>query len=163
MYPLMVTVSEAGTVSFELSALENFESSVAIYLYDSVLKQTFQINDSKHEVYLEAGNYIDRFAIVFNPNVSLSLNDEHSDFASVRYLIQTKEIYIQLNPVLRPTSGTLFNSLGQFVQSWKANALENANGTIRLNVNDLSEGLYIFELKTSGRKLRTKLLFTEPR
>ena len=161
-YPLNVKTAISGSVTFELQALENFENPVEVYLYDALLDSAFPINDSSLEMDLEAGDYQNRFFIIFQPNNSLSIDDSKQNITDVRYLIDSKDILIRMNPNLDATKGILYNNLGQEVKEWDLRPLQNTAGKIKLPVYDLSEGLYIFELKINGKSHWTKLLFTNP-
>src|SRR5690606_18098887 len=63
-------LSNSGQVQIALTSLENFNSSVNVYVYDSELGTTTPINNSNFVTHMDNGEYINRFFIAFTDNIA---------------------------------------------------------------------------------------------
>ena len=151
-YPLGLFIENSGIVEIKLTDLENFDSDINAFIYDSVAETYIQINESSFQMYLEAATYIDRFYLTFNTN-SLSTSELEINNIIVNYLLETKEIYINTTHSADINKVHLFNILGQNVQSWDAITPENSR-EIRIPVEIISEGSYILKVEY-GKGLTT--------
>src|SRR5690606_10883015 len=71
-YPLGIFLSSSGTIEISLTDIENFDESIDVFIYDSVLGTYHPINDGSFEITLEAGVYDNRFYITFQEDETLS-------------------------------------------------------------------------------------------
>jgi hypothetical protein len=159
-YPLGLFLSDSGTFEIELTALENFDTNIDVYIYDAITETSYQINTNNYALYLNAGDFTDRFFITFQPSNTLS-NFTNTDFANVivNYLESTHEIYIRIPQDLKIQNLHLINILGQNVQSWNQDDLHAVNNEIRIPIKNISEGTYILKVEsTLNRSLNKKIL-----
>ena len=142
-YPLGLFITNSGVINISLIDLENFDSNINVFIYDSLLGTEVQINDSDFQISLVTGNYTDRFYLTFNSTLSDLEVDTESML--VNYLIDTQEIYININNAYDVNSVHLFNLLGQKIQSW--DTLDPINSReIRIPIKNIDEGPYILKV-----------------
>ena len=104
-YPLGLFLADSGEIEIALTSLENFDSEIDVYVYDSLLDLYTKINDSNFIMNINAAEYLNRFFIAFKgaeiveedpieEEVDISPIDE-VDIITVNYLNTTSEIYVQ--------------------------------------------------------------------
>ena len=81
-FSLGVIVKKAGLAKIKVDALENTQTDLNLYIKDNVTNETHEITNEPFELYLEAGTYNDRFALVFSSGNAQSklLSLEENDF-----------------------------------------------------------------------------------
>ena len=104
---------------------------------------------------MNEGEYYDRFSLVFQPR--LKTLDEVTLEEGILIYMNDSNTLLQINRLVdtKIESVRLFNSLGQSLNAWDSN-LENRN--LSLEVNSMSTGLYIVQLKTSDGDIIKKML-----
>jgi hypothetical protein len=104
-----------------------------------------------------AGDYLDRFEIVFsNRQASLDTQDlELNASFNVYYNSNSKNLVIQNNNLIGINSIELFNIIGQSI--FKSNEIE-LQSYKEIKVPNLSSGPYIINLDTVNGKLSKKVL-----
>ncbi len=65
LYPVTIDLSASGNIEIELTALENFDEEIDVYVYDSLLGTYSRINDTSYQVNLDAGSHTNRYFITF--------------------------------------------------------------------------------------------------
>ena len=79
-YPLRVLIENEGVIKIGIDHLENVdEREVVVYLKDNVLDTHFNLYGGPYEGFLEAGEYVDRFSIVFVPVEDETTDDEENE------------------------------------------------------------------------------------
>ncbi|SDB24848.1 hypothetical protein SAMN03097699_0295 [Flavobacteriaceae bacterium MAR_2010_188] len=72
-YPFWMQMMNSGEIEISLAGLENFETTIPVYIYDTETKEYFAINDAPMKAMVYNGEYFDRFHIAFsNNNIVLS-------------------------------------------------------------------------------------------
>lgn len=125
-YPLNINVTNAGLIKIGITDLENFDSEIDVFVYDSLLNTYTQINSVEYETTLEAGIYENRFFLAFASDDALHTTDDNAlsitdkDEASVQvsYLTGTSEIYIKSAELMHIERVLLLNIMGQTVMTW---------------------------------------------
>ncbi|MBA6154721.1 LamG-like jellyroll fold domain-containing protein [Gelidibacter maritimus] len=147
-YPLDMSLKIDGNVALALTGLENFETPIDVFVYDSELNTYTQINTKNFRMPMLAGQYDDRFYIVFSQDSSLSTVDQAINDISVKYLQKTAEIYLNTvnNGDVREIA--LINMIGQTVKTWHISDHQYTDA-IRIPVTDIATGNYIIQVKTS--------------
>ncbi|WP_191861099.1 immunoglobulin-like domain-containing protein, partial [Hanstruepera ponticola] len=159
-YPLGMFLTSNGTIKIELTALENFETEIDVYIYDSLLGTYTRINDRGFELDMDAGEYFDRFFIAFQSE-SLSVDEIESTTESdllVNYLNNSGEIYINVPNNVTVKQVFLIQILGQTVNSWE---ITNASTyllapEIRIPVKGITDGTYIVKVITKDNQTINK-------
>lgn len=123
-YPFGMFLSNSGEIEIALVALENFETEIDVFVYDSLLNTFTSINDSNYINTISKGEYLDRFYITFTDNsnliaiasgsnnaLSISENEIHQ--TTLNYLNGSKELLIKTNTVLNLKSAKVYDVLGK--------------------------------------------------
>ena len=153
--PLAIKTDDDGLNSITIDALENISDDLNIFVHDIALDIYHNLRtDGDYEIYLAAGEYVDRFELTFTDSTSLSTEDfVNQDILNV-YFANTKGSIIIHNPkMILLDAAEMFNMLGQSVI--RINKLEDTNYQ-EIKVNGLSTGTYIINLEKTDGSLVTK-------
>jgi len=125
---LGLKLEEDGLISIKINSLENVDSSIEIYIKDKLTGEIYQINDNPFKLNLIAGEYLDRFVLLFK---SQTIADEEEDLISeevnqiinIQVFMNNNANELQINKAVNTeiVAINLFNDLGQIVNSWKGN------------------------------------------
>ncbi len=158
VFPLGIHTKNSGINTILIDELENFTSSLNIYIHDKALNLYHNLKQSNYDVYLQAGAYLNRFEITFSNSLeqtALSIDHIKNDSVSVIYSNEKSSIIIQ-NPNLQIiNSAELFNTLGQSLYKFETDTKENY---ITYKTKHISSGTYIIKLKTDSRMVSKKVL-----
>ncbi|MEO1031011.1 MAG: LamG-like jellyroll fold domain-containing protein, partial [Bacteroidota bacterium] len=154
IYPVGIKASVDGINTISIDALENVPDDINIYLHDIDLGLYHDLRVSDYEVFLNTGQYLDRFEITFATEAQLlGIDDEDNQGIDVLYS-NDKEKIVLINPnLIDVQSIELFNVLGQSVY-----AIEDVSesGYSEYEVKNLSTGTYIIKLYTVSGSVTTK-------
>ena len=156
-YPLKIKMSALGTIEIALDDLENFNTSIDVYIFDALLGTYTRINDANYQTSLDVGEYLDRFFLAFADESALSVSDDILPHLKVSYLMKTNEIYIKVPSAVDVKKVNLYDLSGQAVKSWKVDASTQQN-ELRIPVRYVSEGIYIIKVETSSGVLDKKII-----
>ncbi|PWK18483.1 LamG-like jellyroll fold domain-containing protein, partial [Xanthomarina spongicola] len=157
-YPLGLYLTANGNIKISLTDLENFDSPIDVFVYDSLLGTYTQINDTDFDFEMDAGDYMNRFYLTFQSE-SLTVNEnEISDQLLVNYLNSSEEIYINVPNSISVKQVFLIQMLGQTVNSWE---ITNAHAylslpEIRIPVKGITDGTYIIKIVTENNQTINK-------
>ena len=154
VYPIGIKVNEDGLNSITIDELENVPDDINIYAHDIELDVYHNLRVSDYEVFLNAGEYLDRFEITFaTAEQLLGIDDEVNNSLDVLYS-NDKEKIILINPnLIDIKSIELINMLGQSVTVIKD---ISESGYSEYEVKNLSTGTYIIKLNTGSGSVSTK-------
>jgi hypothetical protein len=160
-YPLDINITNPGNINISLADLENFEESINVFIYDSLLNTYTSLNYTNYEIALEANSYQNRFYVTFIANEALSDNDLQSQQSIfVNYLGNSKEIYIKTNDVFSVKKVALVNLLGQTIETWDKEDFVISDA-IRIPVRLISEGTYVIKVVTDATSTNTKVIIRD--
>ena len=155
--PLGVKTNKAGFATIKIDDLENIDSNLDIFIHDIELDVYHNLKSSNYEVYLQKGEFLDRFEITFTSSeskVSLGIDDIENTELQV-YFSNEKESIIINNPKLKViTSVSLYNTLGQSIYNFSG---DNKN-LIEYKTKQIKSGIYIIKVGTEFGKLSKKVL-----
>mgnify|MGYP001105169561 CR=1 FL=1 len=121
--PLGVKVEKEGLATIKIAMLKNIDSKLKLYIKDNETGKKQDITKKPFTVQLEAGEYLDRFSLVFSPDnkPNLRKNENLNDEFLIYMNNNTSELQI-----IKPNEEViekiiLFNYLGQVVESWEGN------------------------------------------
>lgn len=154
--PIGIRTRDDGLNSITIDILENVPDSMEIYAHDKDLNLYHDLRASDYEVFLESGEYLDRFEITFT-NQSLSVDDyDIGDDLQVFYVNSKGSIVIQNPKLVDLKSAEMFNIIGQSISRF--NNIDTKQ-YLELKTNTLSTGTYILNLKTTnGKEIKKKVL-----
>jgi hypothetical protein len=158
VYPLGVTVSSPGNVTFSVDGLENFPDNQDIYIYDTLNQTYASIKNEPFIANLPFGNHDNRFELRFyNPN-ALGIN--HNDTTSgitITHAMASNIITIKnetLDASVKAIS--VFNLVGQNVLNTTIKTQNQS--TIEVPVSTLNTGAYIVKVTTDKGELTKKIV-----
>ena len=154
VYPLGIKTNTDGLNTIMIDDLEHVPDAMNIYLHDIALDLYHDLRASDYEIFLNAGEYLNRFEITFStPEQLLGIDDQVANQIDVVYSNDIKKVVI-INPSqLEVKSITLYNMLGQSVY-YNANIAQSNYS--EYNIENLSVGTYIIKLQTQTGSLVTK-------
>ncbi|MFG6687677.1 hypothetical protein ACGK9U_13915 [Mariniflexile sp. HNIBRBA6329] len=161
-YPLNMFMSNDGQVEISLDALENFDTPIDLFIYDSHLNTYTQINNSNYTDTIDKGDYLDRFYLVFKNNSdassifakSLATDEITLEDTNISYLHSTKELHIDTNNNFTINNIQIYNLSGQKIFS-----LSHVNSNhikVPLYSNQTKYG--IVKVETNDGNLSSKLI-----
>ncbi|WP_430411227.1 GEVED domain-containing protein [Kordia sp.] len=150
-------VSEnGGTGTINIDQLENIDSSLEIYIKDLLNGTTHDLKAGNFNITLPAGETNDRYALVFQPENTLSVNDQILQNGITMYTdTETEEIVITNNTDIQLEGIDMHTILGQQILSLKDGMNQN---TIRIPINDKASGIYIISIYSEKGKISKKLV-----
>ncbi len=120
--PIGLKLKEDGLVSIKIDYLENTDSQLEIFIKDAETNEISPINNFPLQINLLAGEYLDRFTLVFkaketatvkvtetNPSFQVFMNNSVSELQLIN-TNSTKILDIHV-----------FNYLGQWIKTWDSN------------------------------------------
>lgn len=154
-FALGLIINNGGLAKIRLRALENIDPATAIYIKDTQTGETFQINDSSFDIYLDAGTYNDRFKLVFKSSKELLSNNIKTNLEKELHLYYDSNssiLKITVNTDVNIFGGEIFNLMGQKIIDF--NGFIN-HTSIPMHI---STGAYIVKLKTDKGTVNKKII-----
>lgn len=155
-FPIGVKVKEAGISSIKIDALENIDNNFPIYIKDKSTGETHQINNDSFDIFLEPGEYLDRFKLVFEQNnASLSIDELDNTVNSVLvyYDSETTELKIVNKQGVYLSNVEVYNILGQSIITKKLNSSNNESISLKAET-----GAYIIKLNSEKGAINKKII-----
>jgi hypothetical protein len=156
-FPIAVRTEATGKVSFGIDALENFDQSQNVFIYDKETDTYNSIKNKLYEVELPEGYFKDRF--------SLRFTDKTLGIKDVIYENSIQVVFTRSNNVLNITNGandntvvavSLFNIQGKLMSTWDVSEKEQTS--IKIPIQNKTSGVYIVKLKTSKGNINKKII-----
>ena len=156
-FPLEINLDNGGAFEIALNDLENFDEAIDVFIFDALAGSYTKFNDSNFKLTLEAGNYKDRFYLVFQEDRTLSVIETKTQSIIVNFLQNSDEIYVKVPGGIEVKQLYLINITGQTVASWNATNLPLSN-EIKIPVENVSEGSYILKVETNLTTVNKKII-----
>ncbi len=153
--PLGIHTDKAGLNSISIDNIVNPTQNLNIYLHDKNTNSYHDLQQSKYETYLEAGEYLDRFEIAFSKSQTLSSekNETISDI-DIYFSNEKQSIVIDNNKTKLIKSIEMFNILGQSLFSLNANSTKRH---LEYRIPKNISGNYILNIETDLGKVTKKI------
>lgn len=153
--PLGIYTSDEGTNSIILDSFENAPKKMTVFLHDKALNIYHNIKDSNYDIYLPAGEYLDRFEITFTNRSPLGIEDNELSKIDVHYSNGIKSVVL-INPTSKAIKSIeITNVLGQKIHTIQNVSNENYK---EIEVKNLISGAYIIKLITENGTVSKKVL-----
>lgn len=154
--PIGLVSENGGVGTINIDQLENIDDSIEIYVKDIQEGTTHDLRESDFSVTLPAGETNDRYALVFEPEDGLGVDDIILQNGITMYTdTETDEIVITNNTNIQLEGIDMHSILGQRILSLK----EGMNTeTIRIPINDKASGIYIISIYSEKGKISKKLV-----
>jgi hypothetical protein len=152
--PIGIQTTEGGLISIKVDELENAEAYSTLYIKDNLTGQTHDITNQAFEINLEAGEYQNRFLLVFQQFLNTTEESAISD--GVHIYMNNSISELQLNSPLDTEilNVSLFNNLGQEVKTWRINSDKLFFSLPILTAS----GVYIVNVETATEKVSKKII-----
>ncbi|WP_282136593.1 choice-of-anchor D domain-containing protein [Seonamhaeicola maritimus] len=155
--PLGIKTNIDGLSSIKLDGLENIDSNTNVFVLDKEIDVYQNLKEGHYEVFLTAGEHLDRFEITFEnaPQASLSTEDLENKNLNT-YFSNEKQSFVLHNPDLKDIkSMEVYNILGQSVYVFEKIKSDNYQEFKTRNINP---GTYIIKVNTVDGTLSKKVL-----
>ncbi|MBT8318172.1 MAG: T9SS type A sorting domain-containing protein [Lutibacter sp.] len=137
-FPLGLIIAEEGVHTIMLDALENFDHKV--YIKDVVLNTVYDVTDSNFIPNLPAGEYLDRFKLVFKPKEQIT-EEELDVFTSIQvYYNKNNSVIINKPNDLTVKNVFIYNLLGQQLVKASKSGLDEYQISIPF---EFKKGMYL--------------------
>lgn len=155
-YPLGITADSDGINTISINSLENVPDSMDIFIHDIQSDTYHNLRENDYEIYLTAGEYLDRFEMTFREiDDTLGIDDNELSSLDV-YYSNDLESLVLLNPNFKKVQSIeLFNIVGQSIHTIK-NISEMDYS--EYEVKNLSSGTYIVKINTVSGSVSKKVL-----
>ncbi|MBB3122642.1 hypothetical protein FHS04_000130 [Mesoflavibacter sabulilitoris] len=154
--PIGIHTDDSGNNTFTIDALENVPDNLEIYIFDNATSTYHDIRANDFTINLPAGEYLDRFSMVFSTSSTLSIEDNVIAQDINTYYNNSQTSIIINNPKLHNiTSVKLYNILSQEIFS--ETDIDTSDYTA-LKTGKLSTGTYIIKMKTDVVEISKKVL-----
>ncbi|WP_299523008.1 T9SS type A sorting domain-containing protein [uncultured Lutibacter sp.] len=152
--PIGIQTKEGGLISIKVDELENVEVYTSLYIKDNLTGEIHDITNQAFEINLEAGEYQNRFLLVFQQ--LLNTTEEETLLNGVRIYMNNSISELQLNSPLDTEilNVSLFNNLGQEVKTWRINSDKLFFSLPILTAS----GVYIVNVETTTEKVSKKII-----
>ena len=155
-YPIGITTDTDGINTISINGLENVPDSMDIFIHDIENNTYHNLRESDYEIYLTAGEHLDRFEMTFREaDDTLSIEDNELSSLEVYYSNETESLVL-LNPNYKEVKSIeLFNIIGQSIHTIKdISELDYSE----YEVKDLSSGTYIVKINAVSGSVSKKVL-----
>lgn len=156
-FPIAVRTEAAGKVSFGIDALENFDESQNVFIYDKETDTYNNIKNKFYEVELPKGYFTNRFALRF-ADKTLDVTDEIYE-NSIQVVFTRSNNIVNITNNANDTSVlavSLYNIEGKLMSTWDVSEKEQTN--IKIPIQNKTSGVYIVTLKTSKGNINKKII-----
>ncbi|TYA94739.1 LamG-like jellyroll fold domain-containing protein [Seonamhaeicola marinus] len=154
--PLGIHTKNDGTNSITIDKLENAPSNLEVYLHDKEMGTYHDLKSGDAQVFLMAGEYLNRFEITFSNGQTLSNNDNDDNrFIEVYYSNEKNSIVIDNPNVKEIKSVEMLNMLGQSLFKFNLNTTDKY---IEYKADQFTTGHYILNIETAFSKISKKVL-----
>ena len=161
-YPLGMFLSNSGNIEIKLTALENFNESIDVYIYDSLSGTSFLLNSEDYQTYLDAGDYLNRYYISFQPAV-LSVEEVKIKNITINYLNHSKNLIIDAPNAIQINLVNLIDLSGKKVLMWSQSSLIQSEITrIKIDPDIIAYKPYIVMVETNQGIFQKKIIINRP-
>jgi hypothetical protein len=153
--PLGIHTGTAGINTISIDELENFPENLSIFIHDNELNINHNLNDGDYTVSLDAGEYLNRFEIIFSEQTTLATIDFESDSVELSYTNAENKIIISNPKSQHIQSISLYNIYGQNIIELVP---ESNNNLIEYQTEPLIAGIYILNVNTKLGETSKKIM-----
>ncbi len=161
-FELGMFLVDAGDIAINLTALENFDEAIDVYVYDALLNNYTSINESSYTNVMDAGEYRNRFYLSFTnampaniPPGALSIDELFTANTTIGYQKTSNSIQIDTNQNNTIQHVDVYNLLGQHLIT---KVINNQKST-QISLHGIkASSLLIVRVKSNQKTFTRKLL-----
>lgn len=151
--PVVLNLNNQQLIRFRIFDVQNFDNNQPIYLHDKVNDTYVNLQSQNFEINLPAGNYTDRFEVVFVEANTLSTDEFAENNFNVIQNNNTSELVV-LNPKkLDIENIKLYDVSGKIIFN---KIVKNNNERLSYSTKNLSDGVYLVQTTLSNSNTTTK-------
>ena len=150
--PLFIKANKKTPIRIRIADIQNFESDEPIYVHDAENNTFVDLKAQDFNIDLEAGDYTDRFKIVFEKN---SLNTVDTSFDGLRVFQNNtiSELKISNPNSLNIKAFSLFDVTGKEVENKGVRDIQKA---YTYSTKLLSDGVYVVQINLDNNQVFNK-------
>ncbi len=156
VYPIGIKTDSDGINTISINALENVPDDIDIFVHDIDNNMYHNLRESDYDIFLAAGEYLDRFEITFrDANETLGIDDNELSTIDIFYSNELKSLVL-LNPNYKDVKLIeVYNVVGQSIYT-----IDNISegDYSEYEVKNLSSGTYIVKMHTGSGSVSKKVL-----
>ena len=154
--PLGIKIDQEGLASIKIDELENIDASKQIYLHDKELSLYHDLKESKYDVHLAVGEYLNRFELTFSKSSqSLSTNNTNTTQIEVYFSNDEKNVVVHNPNAQLIESVEMINILGQSLFKFD---IDSNDDYLKYKASQIKTGTYILKIETEYGKISKKVL-----
>jgi len=151
--PVVLNLNNQQLIRFRIFDVQNFDNNQPIYIHDKVNDTYVNLQSQNFEINLPAGNYTDRFEVVFVEANTLSTDEFAENNFNVIQNNNTSELVV-LNPKkLDIENIKLYDVSGKIIFN---KIIKNNNERLSYSTKNLSDGVYLVQTTLSNSNTTTK-------
>ncbi|MEY8848782.1 choice-of-anchor D domain-containing protein [Psychroserpens sp. XS_ASV72] len=156
VYPIGIKTDSDGINTISINALENVPNDIDIFVHDIDNNIYHNLRESDYDIFLSAGEYLDRFEITFrDANDTLSVEENELSTLDIFYSNDLESLVL-LNPNFTEVKSIeVFNIIGQSIHT--INDISELDYS-EYEVKHLSSGTYIVKMHTVSGSVSKKVL-----
>lgn len=139
---LGVKIADTGIYNFSIVDHINLPNNVSIYLRDNQNGQYYNLLHNDVQIYIESGDYQDRFDIVFQEQEILSDNDFISNIIDVRFDNKTNTLLID-GKGLNIENLSVYNTFGQLIKNLSVSKTSEMSYVLQ----NIASGIYVLKIQ----------------
>jgi hypothetical protein len=151
--PVGISLKEKGIIKIKVDTINNPYEGFEVFLRDNITMETYDILHSEFEIELEAGEYNDKYSVVFKPKFELSEIDVELANNLRAHLIENELRIVRLSDI-DISNISLFNIIGQQIRSW-SNNLDQKEIVLPVNID---VGMYFVVIETEKGSYMKKII-----
>ena len=151
--PVGISLKENGIINIKVDTINNPTEGIQVFLRDNLTMDAFDILNGEFEIELEAGEYNNKYSVVFKPKYDFLEEDE--------ILANNLNIYFEENNLtiiriseINISKVSVFNIIGQQIKTW-SDIVETKEINIPLNVEI---GAYVIVVETDKGSFAKKII-----
>lgn len=151
--PVVLNLNAQQLIRFRIFDVQNFETNQPIYIHDKVTDMYVDLQSQNFEINLPAGNYTDRFEVVFVEANTLTTDEfAYNNFNVIQN--NNKSELVVLNPKkLDIENIKLYDVSGKIIFN---EIVKNNNERLSYSTKNLSDGVYLVQTTLSNNNTTTK-------
>ncbi|MBT8317948.1 MAG: T9SS type A sorting domain-containing protein [Lutibacter sp.] len=153
-FQLGIQTENGGEISIKIDELLNVSEDTKLYVKDNVTGMLHNISANDFEIYLEPGEYLGRFSIVFESNKPVVEEVILGDEIIVYMDNVNRQLIVKNSKNNKINTVQVFNTMGQLVSNWD-NLIFDVEMNLPLQVNT---GVYLVYINANSEIFSKKIV-----
>lgn len=157
--PIGLKIEKDGNIQFKIKDILNIESGYEVYLHDNLLGSTTKLEiDDTYDIYLETGEYINRFTLILS-NISTGIIDLESNNKLLNAYVNYNKLIVDIKK-LPARNGLLIisNIYGQVLIQQEIEEFDHLEFSLPVNT-----GIYLVSVISKNIRETKKVVYLSKR